>query len=299
MAEFKLGRIRFIWKGAWAPKQYYKDDVVRYGGRTYIVNTGHISSNFDTDISKFDLLSDGSEWKGNWALSTVYKPRDIVKYGGYLYICNTGHTSASTEGDGLELDQTKWDLFAEGFDWKGDWGVGTRYKVNDLVRYGGVMYLCTEEHTSAADGGDGLELDSTKWDLFANGMTWRNVWTATTRYKKGDVVRYGGQVYICNTGHTAAATDALGLEANQASWDYVHKGIEYLGEWTTATRYKINDVVKYGGDIWICTTTTNSTINISCDCSLCRNNFVTVRSKCCVCRKLFNNSICATKCNTT
>ena len=85
-------------------------------------------------------------------------------------------------------------------------------------------------------------------------MTWRNVWTATTRYKKGDVVRYGGQVYICNTGHTAAATDALGLEANQASWDYVHKGIEYLGEWTTATRYKINDVVKYGGDIWICTT---------------------------------------------
>ena len=45
-------------------------------------------------------------------------------------------------------------------------------------------------------------------------MTWRNVWTATTRYKKGDVVRYGGQVYICNTGPTAAATDALGLEAN-------------------------------------------------------------------------------------
>ena len=266
MAEFKLGRIRFIWKGAWVTaKQYYKDDVVRYGGRTYIVNTGHISSNFDTDISKFDLLSDGSEWKGNWALSTVYKPRDIVKYGGYLYICNTGHTSASTEGDGLELDQTKWDLFAEGFDWKGDWGVTTRYKVNDLVRYGGVMYLCTEEHTSAADAGDGLELDSTKWDLFANGMTWRNVWTATTRYKKGDVVRYGGQVYICNTGHTAAATDALGLEANQASWDYVHKGIEYLGEWTTATRYKINDVVKYGGDIWICTTYHTSTTTLAVD----------------------------------
>ena len=267
MAEFKLGRIRFIWKGAWtSSKEYYKDDVVRYGGRTYIVNKGHISSNaFTTDIANFDLLADGTEWKGEWALSTVYKPNDVVKYGGYLYIANTGHTSASTEADGLELDQTKWDLFAEGFDWKGAWGVETRYKVNDIVRYGGVMYLCTEAHTSAADAGDGLELDQTKWDLFANGMTWRNVWTATTRYRVGDVVRYGGQVYVCNTGHTAGATDADGLEADQAKWDYVHKGIEYLGDWTTSTRYKINDVVKYGGDIWICTAFHTSGVTLAAD----------------------------------
>ena len=267
MAEFKLGRIRFIWKGAWtSAKQYYKDDVVRYGGRTYIVNTGHISSNaFTTDISYFDLLADGTEWKGEWALTTVYKPNDVVKYGGYLYVCNTGHTSAALAADGLEFDQTKWDLFAEGFDWKGAWGVATRYKVNDIVRYGGVMYLCTEAHTSAADAADGLEQDQTKWDLFANGMTWRNVWTATTRYKVGDVVRYGGQVYICNTGHTAAATDADGLEADQASWDYVHKGIEYLGNWATSTRYKINDVVKYGSDIWICTTFHTSGATLAAD----------------------------------
>jgi len=80
MAEFKLGRIRFIWKGSWvSAKEYFKDDVVRYGGRTYIVNTGHTSSNFDTDISNFDKMADGTEWKGNWALSTVYKPNDIVK----------------------------------------------------------------------------------------------------------------------------------------------------------------------------------------------------------------------------
>ena len=267
MAEFKLGRIRFIWKGAWtSSKQYYKDDVVRYGGRTYIVNTGHISSNaFTTDISNFDLLADGTEWKGEWALSTVYKPNDIVKYGGYLYVANTGHTSATLASDGLELDQTKWDLFAEGFDWKGVWGVGARYKVNDIVRYGGVMYLCTEAHTSAADAADGLEQDQTKWDLFANGQTWTGVWTATTRYKVGDVVRYGGQLYIANTGHTAAETNADGLELDQTKWDYLHKGIEYLGDWTTSTRYKINDIVKYGSDIWICTTFHTSGATLAAD----------------------------------
>ena len=255
MAEFKLGRIRFIWKGSWVTaKEYFKDDVVRYGGRTYIVNIGHISSNFDSQIANFDKMADGNEWKGNWALSTVYKPNDIVKYGGYLYIANTGHTSASTTSDGLELDQSKWDLFCEGFDWLGDWGITTRYKVNDIVRYGGVMYLCTEAHTSGATVGDGLELDDTKWDLFANGLTWLNAWIATTRYKKGDVVRYGGQVYVCNTGHTAGADNTAGLEEDQAKWDYLHKGIEYLGDWVTGTRYKNNDVVKYGSDLWICGT---------------------------------------------
>ena len=43
MAEFKLGRIRFVWKGAWAAAtSYYKDDIVRHGGRTYYLSLIHI-----------------------------------------------------------------------------------------------------------------------------------------------------------------------------------------------------------------------------------------------------------------
>ena len=45
MAEFKLGRIRFIWKDNWATGTAYpKDDVIRYGGRTYVAVTGHTST---------------------------------------------------------------------------------------------------------------------------------------------------------------------------------------------------------------------------------------------------------------
>ena len=45
MAEFKLGRIRFIWKDNWATgTAYLKDDVIRYGGRTYVAVKGHTSS---------------------------------------------------------------------------------------------------------------------------------------------------------------------------------------------------------------------------------------------------------------
>ena len=34
------------------------------------------------------------------------------------------------------------DILAEGFDWKSDWNVATRYKINDLVRYGATTYVC-------------------------------------------------------------------------------------------------------------------------------------------------------------
>ena len=255
MAEFKLGRIKFIWKGDWTPSTvYYKDDIVRNGGNTYVCISGHTApALFTTSQSTYwNKISDGTDWKSNWTVSTYYKVNDIVKYGGYLYIANTAHTSAATAADGLELDQSKWDLYAEGFDYKSNWTVSTRYKINDVVKYNGTVYICIDDHTSAATTADGLEVDQAKWNIFSQGFVWQDAWLTSTRYRVNDVVRYGGQVYVCNTGHTSAATAADGLEVDQAKWDYLHKGIEYLGAWTTATRYKVNDVVKYGGGLWIC-----------------------------------------------
>ena len=432
MAEFKLGRIRFIWKGDWADTTvYYKDDIVRNGGNTYVCVAGHTSSaEFPIDSIKWNKISDGQVWKDLWLPDTYYNQNDIVKNGGYLYIANTAHTSATTEELGLEdalhvditgvsitgtagqfsctatvldidsaiivsggtfssgsivgytnpttyyviatngsttftLSETKggpavettvstgtisgitfttsyWDLFAEGFNYTGDWGVDQRYKINDIVKYGSSVYICTVQHTSAETLTLGLEADqniqlanvvvkntvgqfscdpsildidaaititgtafssgsivgytnpktyyiietngsttftlsasrggsavvttassgavtgvtfkNSKWDLFADGLTWNDVWNPDTRYKVNDVVRYGGTLYICVEGHTSAADDTIGLEDDQSKWDYVHKGIEYLGDWDNAVRYKINDVVKYGGGLWICTT---------------------------------------------
>jgi hypothetical protein len=352
MAEFKLGRIRFIWKGDWNDATaYYKDDIVRNGGNTYVCVSGHTSSaEFPIDSAKWNKISDGQVWKDAWFPSTYYKQNDIVKNGGYLYIANTAHTSASTTALGLEdaqdieltdvtisgtagqftcaaavldidtaitiagatfssgsivgytnpttyyviatngtttftLSETKggeaitttvstgtitgitfttsrWDLFAEGFNYVGDWGIDQRYRVNDIVKYGSSVYICTIQHQSAATFELGLEADQDltgnvpgpdrKWDLFADGLTWNDIWTADERYKVNDVVRYGGTLYICIEGHTSAATDALGLEADQSKWEYAHKGIEYKGNFAATTRYKVNDVVKSGGGLWIC-----------------------------------------------
>ena len=274
MAEFKLGRIRFIWKDEWSEATtYYKDDVVRYGGKTFMCVVGHISqTDFMLDLNdstaKWQQFADGQTWRGDWATGTVYKINDIVKYGGQLYIANTGHISDASAIGGLESnlgdDSTAayWDLFGEGFDYKGDWAINTRYKLNDIVKYGSRVYICTGYHVSAPNTTSGLELNQSKWDIISNGFDWKTDWAIGVRYRVGDLVKYGGQVYSCNTGHTSAATTVLGLEADQAKWDYFHKGIEYLGEWASAYRYKINDVVKDSGGLWICTTYHTSSVAV-------------------------------------
>ena len=261
MAEFKLGRIRFVWKGAWTTGTvYYKDDIVRQGGRTYFCNVGHTASaDFATDESaKWQLFSKGVEWKANWDTAIRYRVNDIVKYGGIVYQCVQGHTSADSMSDGvagiLETDQAKWDIFAEGFDWKSNWTIATVYKVNDIVKYGGNLYLCNTAHTGSSSQGsdiDGLEADLSKWDIFSKGMDWKSAWAISTRYRTGDTVKYGGRMYICNEGHLSNAAAGEGLESDQTKWDVVHNGIEYKTVHAINTRYKINDVVKFGGGLWI------------------------------------------------
>jgi hypothetical protein len=251
MAEFKLGRIRFIWKGAWGGStEYLKDDIVRYGGRTYVCVSGHTStSNFYDDETNWNKFSDGTEWKNDWTTGVFYKENDIVAYGGILYICNDGHLAGSI----LEDDQEKWDLFATSIEWKSDWVAGTQYKANDLVKYGGNIYFCNTGHTAAATDALGLEANQNSWDTFSEGLDWKANWDTEVRYKVNDIVKYGGTTYVCNQGHTSAATAGLGLEDDQEKWDYLNQGFDYKGDWANVTRYKVNDIVKYGATLWICT----------------------------------------------
>ena len=196
MAEFKLGRIRFVWKNTWAGSTIYiKDDVVRYGGKTYVCVLGHTStSNFYTDLTaNWNLAADGQAWLGTWSGTTAYKIGDTVKYGGTVYICYTGHTSQAT----LEADLSKWDTFASSFDWKDAWAISTAYKIGDIVKYGATIYRCKLGHTSAGTISSGLELDQSKWDIVNQSFDYKGTFATTTRYKNNDVVKYGAGLWIC------------------------------------------------------------------------------------------------------
>jgi len=285
MAEFKLGRIKFVYQGAWAASTaYVVDDVVSVGGKTYICVVSHTASAaFATDLNfnptKWNVVADGAKWLGAWANNTSYNINDQVLYGGIVYQANTAHTSVATStpvtvtgasGVGGTATITFSALPVAPF------AVGSSITVAGITTTASgynataTVTACTTTSVSYSNGTTatyttggtivgtnltGLEYDSGKWDAFASSFSWQGAWTTNTRYKARDLITYGGITYLCNTPHLSANTAALGQEADSSKWDTFNAGITYLGAWSgSSVRYKINDVVKYGADLWICTT---------------------------------------------
>ena len=244
----------------WTNNQWYKEgDLVRHGGKVYICVNGHTSSagalGFNTDLAatKWQLFSDGIQWKGAWVSGTTYKLGDIVSYGGRSYTAIVAHTAAADFY--TDFDSTRWDLVADGVEWKDQpWQTTTLYKEGDIVRYGGKTYICVNGHTSDGSVNGGFYTDISNWQLFSDGTAWLGNWTTGIYYKVGDIVRYNGFVYVCNTGHLSAATTGAGLEADQAKWDLYSETFKFRQEWTPGVRYVVNDVVKFGSSLYICTT---------------------------------------------
>jgi hypothetical protein len=166
MAEFKISRIRYTWKNVWNTSvAYNKDDVVRYGGSTWICVRQHTSSAFQTDqeflanpsdtapTPTWIKMTDGYAWRGDWTQSTLYNPGDLVLYGGVIYLTVTSHTSAST----FITNADKFSDYATLYNWTADWQESTRYGIGDVVKYNGLVYRCVAEHTSGSNA-DGTEI---------------------------------------------------------------------------------------------------------------------------------------------
>ena len=252
MAEFKLGRIKFVWQGTWTTgTAYTPDDLVVVGGQVYICVTSHTASAlFSTDLTSayWQLAAGGLNWKGQWAATTLYNVNDLVQWGGTVYACSVSHTSATYTTPtylGLENDQNKWTSFATSFSWIGAWTASTRYKVRDIVSYGGVTYVCNQSHISAATSALGLENDSGKWDTFNAGFTYTGVWAASTRYRLNDIAKFGADLYICTTYHTSA-----GNTIDLTKFSMLVNGFEWKNSWSSSVYYAVGDNVTYGGYVY-------------------------------------------------
>ena len=197
------------------------------------------------------MFGSGLDWKGSWATATRYKVDDLVKYGGKSYVANTAHTSNASATSGLEADQSKWDIFNAGIEYKTDWSTGTRYKLNDIVKYGGSLYICTTYHTSTA-----FASDSGNWAEFVEGIQFEDIWGPYGTYQKGDIVKYGGYQYI-------ALRQNIGVKPynNTSDWKVFSKGMNFRGEWvddSTTQDYLTGDVVTVGGHTYLAKADSNN-----------------------------------------
>ena len=250
MAEFKIGRLRFTWSGAWATGTVYKrDSVVEHDGKAYVCLEPHTSTEFNDDLNHvtpggaitpyWSLMVDGKKWRGEWTTATAYNLNNIVLFGGTLYYCDTAHTSTA-----FEADASNWTTYIESYKWNPTWQTNRAYGVGDVVKYGGIVYRCITTHTSAATTALGLEDDLSSWEILTSGIEYVGAWTNGYRYKKNDLVRNGPDLYICSTGHTASST------IDPLKWTLWMPGFEFANSWSSSTIYQPGDVVNYGGYVY-------------------------------------------------
>ena len=246
MADFKLGRLKFKWRGDWATSTgYIIDDIVKYGGNTYVCIANHTSPNNEnlfyttpaTYTTNWQLHGESFYFKGAYANTTWYKLNDLVSYGGKQYRVTTAHTSSSAV-----LNQSNFEQYSDGITFRGDYASSTQYRLNDLVKYGGRTYRVSTEHTSAA-GGD-INIDLANFTLYREGLAFRGDWAATTYYRLDDIVKFGSYQYRCTTAHTSGATTDDFAQANFAIYS---EGLQFEDSYNAGTVYSKGDVVTHGG----------------------------------------------------
>jgi hypothetical protein len=265
MAEFKISRIRYTWKGNWATDTtYLRDDVVRYGGQVWVCIREHAATAFqsnqdflanpgDTDFTPaWTKMADGQSYRSVWQSSTLYNPGDIALEGGNLYLCVASHTSSSD----FEPDISSWTLYAHGYKWpyisagnpsNGIWLPDTNYKFGVVVRYGGTVYRCIDQHVSTSAGDDvGIEADQSKWEIVYSNTDYRGTWVAGTKYRVNDLVKYGGTLWRCKQGHTSGTDSTINFDS-EGLWDVEAPGFENATTWNDITTYQIGDIVQHGG----------------------------------------------------
>ena len=206
MAEFKIGNLRYTWKGYWANGTFYnRDAVVAYNGKTYVCLVPHTSGNFYADAEFVDpqlgptpywlLMLDGTIWENEWTPSTEYTLDNLVTYGGTVYKCVVNHTSGST------INLSNWIVYiAVNSTWSGDYSSNTFYTVGEVVKYNGIVYKCIIQHTSSV----ATTIDNTKWQIVNIGIEYKGDWTAGIAYRLNDVVKFNANLWIATIDHTAA-----------------------------------------------------------------------------------------------
>ena len=127
------------------------------------------------------------------------------------------------------------------FFFAGLWTDSATYELNDVVKFGGNVYVYT--YALASEGH--LPTDENYWSLMIEGIRFVGAYSSQTEYRVGDGVAHGGKVYI------SIKTGSGFTPPNTVYWSQFADGIQYEGTYNNSTNYQKNDVVVYGGSVYI------------------------------------------------
>jgi hypothetical protein len=248
MAEFRLERFKYNWRGVWASGTSYKrDDVVRVNGKSYVCVVTHVASAaFRTDLTailpgsippqpqpRWTVMTSGRSWTGEWTGGTAYNLGDVVNYNGSLWLCTVSHSASN-----FASDITNWEVYAQGLRFVGNWTSGNTYAPGAIVKYNGMAYKCEIAHTASGT----LENNINDWSVYHEGVEIRNEWEPSTEYRLNDLVKYGSTVFRCIETHTSN-NSAL----DDTKFEIEIFGSQYNGNWSDTTYYNVGDIVRHSG----------------------------------------------------
>ena len=127
------------------------------------------------------------------------------------------------------------------FHFAGEWSNSTTYEINDIVKYGGNVYV----YSNIARTSGNLPTDDAYWALMVEGFKFRSDWDSSTQYRVGDGIAHGGVIYI------AVADSQNQVPPNATYWSQFADGIQWEGTWNNTTAYQASDVVKFGAQAYI------------------------------------------------
>jgi hypothetical protein len=250
MADFRLGRLKFNWRGDWTvATAYVIDDIVKFGANTYVCVSNHTSvSNeaqwYSGDGARWQVHTEGIFNRGDWADATFYKLNDIVKYGNDQYRVTVAHTSSGTFASANFIS------YVNGLKFEDSWDAAVEYQSGDIVTFGGYSYVALDTSTGAAPNNLGAS-----WEILTTGFKVVGTWSNSTAYKPGDVVLLGGNSYVAKTTNTNS-TPASG----SADWDFVVGGFTWRGVWSSTETYQPGDAISRASNSYICVAeSTNNT----------------------------------------
>tara|TARA_B100002019_G_scaffold50317_1_gene42796 strand:- start:1757 stop:5950 length:4194 start_codon:yes stop_codon:yes gene_type:complete len=136
------------------------------------------------------------------------------------------------------------------FNFAGDYSNSTTYESNDVVRYGGNVYV----YSNLVRTSGNLPTDTNYWALMVEGVNFEGVWSSLQNYQIGDLVAHGGVIYL-------ATADSIGqTPPNVSYWSVYTQGFQFEGVYDNSTQYQKNDIVTYGGQTYIANTDTTATL---------------------------------------
>jgi hypothetical protein len=191
-------------------------------------------------------------YEGEYNPATEYETNQVVRYGANVYV----YTATSPATGQVPTNTLYWTLMLKGIDFKGQYDNLTTYKIGDVVSYGGKAFVAIQQTNGVNPDDIGANLI---WDNLVDGIQYEGQWSTSASYQTGDLVKYGGLVYIAtDSSNNIAPTSA-------SYWSVFIEGIDYKGAYNPSTEYNLNDIVTYDGSSWISiqNTTGNAPANSS------------------------------------